>query len=57
MVKLLALILLALLFIGCASKTEWYENGQMKSKREGCIDFSDGAGKQMPLSHLSVIGK
>jgi len=52
--------LLLLLLTGCSTvkEKEYYENGQVKRdyQREGFIDWSDGAGKNMPLSHLSVNG-
>ena len=53
----IAIVVCVVLLTGCMSKTEWYENGNVKSHREGFIEFSDGDGKNMPLSHLSVIGK
>jgi len=54
-----ALITLLILCSGCATKIEWYENGQMKSYREGFIEFSDGDNKNLPLANpsISVIGK
>lgn len=44
---------------GCANRTEWYENGQLK-----CVDrgfdprwnWSDGPNKQLPLSNISLSG-
>lgn len=57
----LAIGILCMLFTGCVwvSETEYYENGQVKRKyeRSGFVEWSDAEGKQMPLSHLSVIGK
>ena len=52
-------VVIALTLSGCATKIEWYENGQLKSYREGFIEFSDGTGKNMPLANpsISVIGK
>ena len=55
----IVVVLLLLTLSGCATKTEWYENGQVKSHREGFIEFSDGNNKNMPLANpsFSVIGK
>ncbi len=53
----IVLVVLLLLSGGCSTKTEWYENGQVKSHREGFVEWSEGDNKNMPLSHLSVIGK
>ena len=52
----MTLVLMLLVLSGCATKTEWYENGQVKSHREGFIDWSEGAGKQMPLSNIDISG-
>jgi hypothetical protein len=57
---LMAVLVTVVLFLsGCATKTEWYENGQVKSHRTGFIEFSNGVGKNLPLSNpsISVIGK
>ena len=53
------IVVITLMLSGCATKTEWYENGQLKSHREGFIEFSNGVGKNLPLSNpsISVIGK
>lgn len=55
-VILAIIVLLSVLLCGCVTKTEWYENGQVKSHREGFTDFSDGPGKQLPLSNVSLNG-
>ena len=53
------IIAIGLLLSGCATKIEFYPNGQVKSYREGFIEFSDGTGKNLPLANpsISVIGK
>ena len=53
----IVVVVLLLTTSGCATKIEWYENGQMKSYREGFIEWSDGGDKNLPLSNISVIGK
>ena len=52
-------VVVALALSGCATKTEWYENGQVKSHREGFIEWSDAGNKNLPLANptFSVIGK
>ncbi len=52
-------LFLIFLLCGCATEKTWYADGQKKSHREGFVSWSDGDGKtiQMPLSHVSGIGK
>ena len=49
----IAIVSVLILTSGCSTKIEWYENGQMKSYREGFNEFSDGKSFLNP----SFIGK
>lgn len=54
------IILFLLLLSSCRTVTNktYYESGQIKSeyKAEGFIPWSDGEGKNLPLSHINVQG-
>ena len=54
------LILTGLLLAGCATetRTEYYPTGQVQSEstKTGFVGWSAGEGKNMPLSHLSIMG-
>lgn len=60
MKMILMIVMLLIAGVGCSTKSyeSYYENGQVKEKwdKEGFIDWSDGAGKQMPFSNISVNG-
>jgi uncharacterized protein YceK len=56
------LIIISMIYlVGCSTvkQTTYYDNGKIKSKYEktGFTGFSEGNGKEMPLSHISLIGK
>ena len=59
MKKMLFLVILIMLLAGCA--TEYYpprdDEKQGAVKRKGFVPWSDGVGKNMPFSNISVIGK
>ena len=56
----LAVIAICMFAGGCRSVEQktYYETGQLKSeyKSDGCINWSDGDGKQLPFSNISVSG-